>query len=352
MFSRLGEAGQRACVIAGGLLLGVRALAGAPEFLLENNQLQVGFNRTDGQLVQFTDRKAHWNHIAAQAGPLGLWKLDLLRDGRKIELTPADAKRVRHERGRDRYSLQLSWAEFGSGVDPQLKVTVETRLEPGQAMSYWTITVANLHGLVLDKVHFPQVPAVRPQADERLAVPLWMGQVAPNPRSLLTGAAGKGSRMEWDYPGMASLQCLAFYRQNGPGLYLSCDDTASFRKSFALWGSEGGQVNYELIHLPERREANNYTLPYHAIIGAFEGDWFTAADRYRSWATNQVWARESRLAAGRTPDWALETGMWVWNRGRSAGVLGPGGGLAEGTGVAGERVLALVAWLRLRHRLS
>ena len=315
------------------LLLGVRALAGAPEFLLENNQLQVGFNRTDGQLVQFTDRKTHWNHIADQAGPLGLWKLDLLRDGRKIELTPADAKRVRHERGRDRYSLQLSWAEFGSGVDPQLKVTVETRLEPGQAMSYWTITVANLHGLVLDKVHFPQVPAIRPQADERLAVPLWMGQVTPNPRSLLAGAAGIGRRMEWDYPGMASLQCLAFYRQNGPGLYLSCDDTASFRKSFALWGSEGGQVNYELVHLPERREADTYTLPYHAIIGTFEGDWFTAADRYRSWATNQVWAQESRLAAGRTPAWPLETGMWVWNRGRSDGVLDPAVALQKELGL-------------------
>jgi hypothetical protein len=323
MFSRLVAAGQRTLAIAGAILLGVPAMAGAPLSFLEGKQLQVGFSQNDGHLVQFTDRKAHWNHIADQAIPIGLWKLELLQDGKKIGLTPAEAKQFRLERGRERHSVRLSWTDFGRKVSQQLEVVVEARLEPERAMSYWNITVANLHGVVLEKVHFPQVPAIRPQADEYLAVPVWMGQLAPNPRSLLAGPAGKGKRMEWDYPGLTSLQCLAFYRRNGPGLYFSCDDTASFRKSFALWGSDGGQVNYELVHLPENREADTYALPYHAIIGGFEGDWFTAAERYRSWATNQIWARESRLATGRTPEWAVDTGMWVWNRGRSAGVLDP-----------------------------
>ena len=323
MFSRLVRAGQRSLAIASALLLCVPAMAGAPLFLLENDQLQVGFSQSDGHLVQFTDRKAHWNHVADQAIPIGLWKLELVMDGKKIGLTPAKAKRFRLARGRERSSVRLSWTGFGREVSPRLKVIVEARLDPWCAMSYWNITVANLHGVVLEKVCFPQVPAIRPQADECLAVPVWMGQLVSNPRSLLAGVAGKGKRLEWDYPGLTSLQCLAFYRRDGPGLYFSCDDTASFRKSFALWGSDDGQVNYELVHLPENREANLYTLPYHAIVGGFEGDWFTAADRYRSWATNQAWARESRLASGRTPEWAADTGMWVWNRGRSAGVLDP-----------------------------
>jgi hypothetical protein len=323
MFSRLVDAGQRALAIAGALLVGVPAMAGAPLFVLEDRQLRVGFSGSDGHLVQFTDWKARWNHIAEQAVPLGLWKLELVRDGKRIELTPAEAKRFRLEGGSDRYSVRLSWTGFGRGAGPRLEVSVEVRLEPERAMSYWHIRVANLHGMVLEKVHFPQVPAIRPQADEYLAVPVWMGQLAANPRSLLVEAGGKGKRLEWDYPGLTSLQCLAFYGRNGPGLYFSCDDTASFRKTFALWGSDDGQVNYELVHLPENREAETYTLPYHAIVGGFEGDWFTAAEQYRSWATNQFWARESRLATGQTPDWAVDTGMWMWNRGRSAGVLDP-----------------------------
>ncbi len=31
--------------------------------------------------------------------------------------------------------------------------------------------------------------------------------------------------------------------------------------------------------------------------------------------------RESRLAQRRIEDWALGTGLWVWNRGRSENVL-------------------------------
>ena len=320
MFSPLAPLATQTLGIVGALLLVVPAMPGAPAFRLENKHLQVGFSQSDGRLVQFTDRNTHWNHTANQAVPIGLWKLELLRDGKKTELTPATARQFRYELSRERYSVRLSWTSFGFQVSPQLEVIVESRLDPERAMSSWHITVANLHGTVLDKVHFPQFPAIRPQVDECLAVPVWMGQLATNPRSLF---AGNGKRLEWEYPGLTALQCLAFYRRNGPGLYFSCDDTASFRKCFALWGSDGGQLNYELVHLPENREADTYSLPYHAIIGCFEGDWFTAAEQYRFWATNQVWAQESRLASGRTPKWAVDTGMWVWNRGRSGGVLDP-----------------------------
>ena len=102
MFSRLVRAGQRSLAIASALLLCVPAMAGAPLFLLENDQLQVGFSQSDGHLVQFTDRKAHWNHVADQAIPIGLWKLELVMDGKKIGLTPAKAKRFRLARGRER----------------------------------------------------------------------------------------------------------------------------------------------------------------------------------------------------------------------------------------------------------
>ena len=347
MLSCQANAGHRTLTIAGALFLGAVVAAGASSFLLENDHLQVAFSRRDGHLRRFADRDAQWNHIAGHPTSAGLWKLDLLQDGRQIDLTPAEAKQFRLEQGQERCSVRLSWNDFRGKVSPQLTVVVEARLEPDRPMSYWRITIANLRGMVLDKVHFPELPAIRPQADEYLAVPVWMGQLIRKPRSLLADSAGKGKRMEWDYPGQTSLQCLALYRRNGPGLYFSCDDTACNRKSFALWRTDSGQVNYEMVHLAEKQAVgqasrlprgaaagetptplpeelpDTYTLPYQAIIGGFTGDWFTAAEQYRSWATNQVWARESRLASGQTPQWAVDTGMWVWNRGRSAGVLDP-----------------------------
>ena len=323
MPSCLGPTIRRAISVAGVLFLGLAALAESPVLMLENEHLRLGLSQSDGRLVQFTDRKANWNHIADQADPLGLWKLELLRNGQSVDLTPAQAKSFQLERGRGAGTVRLSWSDFNIEGMKQLKVVVDAHLDPGWAMSRWNITVQNQGDLVLEKLHFPQFPAIRPQPDEWLAVPVWMGQLATNPRALLRAAPGKEKRLEWDYPGLTSLQCLAFYRRNGPGLYFSCDDTASFRKSFVLSGTGQGQVRYEMIHMPETREAATYRLPYQAILGAFQGDWFTAADRYRSWATNQAWARESRLASHLTPDWAEETGMWVWNRGRSSNVLEP-----------------------------
>ncbi|MCX6923413.1 MAG: DUF6259 domain-containing protein [Verrucomicrobia bacterium] len=323
MLTDLGLAIRRAGVISGALLLGIPAMAKPGLYFLENKLLQVGLSQSDGSLLQFTDRKAHWNHVADHTIPIGLWKLNVHRDGKEFELTSSQAKEFHLEPVPGRHSARLSWTDFGSQGLPQLKVVVETRLDPGTAMSRWNIVVENLQGLDLEAVHFPRFPAIHPQADEYLAAPVWMGQLARNPRALLGGVAGTEGRMEWDYPGHTSLQCLAYYRKGGPGLYFSCDDTASYRKSFAIWGASEGQLNYEMVHLPENREVNTYRLPYQAIIGAFQGDWFTAADRYRSWATNQVWARESRLNSGLTPEWVQQTGMWVWNRGRSTNVLEP-----------------------------
>ena len=333
MLSCLAARIQRAIGVAIGLLLGAAALADPPALLLQNDQLQVRLSQSDGRLLRFTDRKAGWDHIADQATPLGLWKLELRRSGRSVELTPAQAKSFQPVQGRNSGGIRLTWSNFQAEGLPELKVIVDAQLEPRRAISGWRIEVQNPGATVLEKIHFPQFPAIRPQPDEYLAVPVWMGLLAANPRALLGTAAGKEKRLEWEYPGLTSLQCLAFYRKNGPGLYFSCDDTASFRKSFVLSGSAEGQVRYEMVHLPENQAAGTCRLPYTVIIGAFQGDWFTAAAQYRAWATNQGWARESRLASGLTPDWVRETGMWIWNRGRSSNVLEPAVELEKESGL-------------------
>ncbi len=323
MLSGLSPTLRRATCTVAAFLLGVAALAQAPALRLQNELLQLGLSQTDGRLVQLTDRKTKWNHVADQATPLGLWKLELRRGDQRVEVVPTMAKSFLPVQGSSGDAARLAWSAFEAEGLPELKVVVEVQLQPGQAISKWRIEVQNQGGTVLEKIHFPQFPAIRPQPDECLAVPVWMGQLAENPRALLSSAKGHERRLEWDYPGLTSLQCLAFYRKNGPGLYFSCNDTASFRKSFVLTDSGDGQVQYEMVHLPEDREAANCRLPYQAIIGAFQGDWFTAAEQYRAWATNQAWARQSRLATGLTPHWATETGLWVWNRGRSSNVLEP-----------------------------
>ncbi len=92
MLAGLNPAVRRAIGVASALLLGMSAKAEPPAFSLENEHLLLRLSQSDGRLVQFTDRKANWNHIADQASPLGLWKLELRRNGQNVELTPAQAK--------------------------------------------------------------------------------------------------------------------------------------------------------------------------------------------------------------------------------------------------------------------
>src|SRR5690606_742450 len=59
----------------------------------------------------------------------------------------------------------------------------------------------------------------------------------------------------------------------------------------------------------------------------------TVVERYRAWALDQWWAKEARLPSGKTASWATDTALWVWNRGRSEGVLGPAAALQERLGL-------------------
>ncbi|MCX6135782.1 MAG: DUF6259 domain-containing protein, partial [Ignavibacteriales bacterium] len=102
-------------------------------------------------------------------------------------------------------------------------------------------------------------------------------------------------------------------------------DTSAFRKAFAFWGDSTGRINYEMIHYPENEATaqTSYVPSYRAVVGTFKGDWITASERYRAWGTRQPWAVRSRLNRGVVPEWLLKTSLWVWNRGRSEGVLEP-----------------------------
>ncbi len=84
-------------------------------------------------------------------------------------------------------------------------------------------------------------------------------------------------------------------------------------------------MNFETVHYPESQAIGNshWSLPYGVRLGTFQGDWVTAAERYRRWGTRQPWARQSRLRRKLVPEWVQQTGLWIWNRGRSSEVLPP-----------------------------
>ncbi|MCC6442095.1 MAG: hypothetical protein IT210_01420 [Armatimonadetes bacterium] len=292
---------------------------------LSNGKMRVCFDPANGGLREIGSPESL---PAVTGGPPGLWKLAVVSSSGPGEITPAQARSFRSERLGKR-GIKLIWSDFRAEDAGSLTVTCEVSLRPGEPASDWRLRADGLGTLRLQEVFYPILPAIARHPEERLAVPLWMGQLSRNPRHLL-----RGNRLQFDYPGLTSMQCMAWYAEGGPGLYLACDDARAYRKSFILEGGPDGQVGAWLSHLPESGSGQScYALPYRVSVRLFQGDWFTAAEMYRAWAVRQAWAKKSRLRSGAVPGWARSTALWVWNRGRSGEVLPPAEILQEKLGL-------------------
>ena len=304
---------------------------------LENAGIRLGFDPRDGSLLEFTDRATAQSFLARAARTTaGIWQLDRLTPGVSA-LVPSSARTFSwHWLTGEKRGLALVWRDFGLIEAPALRVTAAVRLYGDSSLSEWRIVVDSLGPMAIEQVRFPRLTGMRRLGSgEELAVPRWMGALARSPAMLLAGPDGKGRRLEWSYPGVLSLQVIALYRRGGGGLYAAADDTLAYRKTFAVWGEPDGARGYELVHPLENPASPRaqWTPAYAALLGTFQGDWITAAERYRAWGTRQAWARASRLHRGLVPAWLLQTGMWIWNRGRSPGVVPPALALQDALGL-------------------
>jgi hypothetical protein len=216
----------------------------------------------------------------------------------------------------------LTWEGFGREDSPALRVTSEFAARANEPWCRCRIRVDGA-GATPQEVVFPRVEKIARQEDEVLAVPMWMGEMTRQARAMLS--RNGGSRMEWLYPGLLSMQCLAVYRDNGSGLCVAANDAKALGKRFAVIGGPEESLGVEVAHLPESGgEPNgNYETPYETMLGVFHGNWYDAAALYRETALLQPWAKDSRLQKETSPAWVNRTALWVWNRGRSKDVLEP-----------------------------
>ncbi len=308
-----------------GISFSVRA---APNITLSNGQQQLTFESTSGRwlsLIEETSSQPLVDHAETNAS---LWRIRVASTpgGGEQWLRPSDAKSFHLEQASE-HAATLVWEGFELPGASDTRVCVRIELVDDEAASTWHLRLENCADVPLSEIHFPNLESIVQLDHERLAVPNWMGQLAEKPRDMLHSSDGTGRQLHFDYPGHTSMQCLAWYEQDGPGFYLSCDDVRAFRKSFVFAGTEDRGVSAWICHFPEATleatRGSSFELPYRVVVGTFHGDWFTAAERYRTWATKQSWAQESRLRLGRVAPWVAQTSLWVWNRGRSESVIEP-----------------------------
>lgn len=287
--------------------------------IVENGSLKIGFDPHRGALQQFSDVTQHHDFIEPSS-KIALWQISTA-DGR--QLSPDDANSFTWHQENDR--LTLEWSHFQS--DDGLRVTANIFLDDHSTTARWQISVTGLRKAAIRTIAFPRIGLLTPSEQETLAVPQWIGEITGQIRKIVNpmGEKKNGARREWDYPGLLSMQFIAYYTGAGPGMLVAADDTQLLRKQFAVFGDGAGGLGLEVIHhvAQERNAALTFATPYSVTVQSFSGDWFTAAVFYRKWARNQHWVQESRARRNQTPDWVRNTALWVWNRGTSANVLSP-----------------------------
>ncbi len=294
---------------------------------LADSKLQIELDPANGTLRQLAQLPEGYNQLADSTEPLALWQI-AARDGETsytLSAEQAGLPKIERLTG-DQPGLRLVWDKVAAPGKEPLRVEVLIRLgQQDESLSRWELSVAKPKSLRLTQVRFPRVPRVRERDDEVLAVPRALGALARNPRSLTRGKNNQGTRLVWPYPFPLNMPCLAFYQDHGPGFYAACDDSQGYRKELALWSDGQGRVHFEVVHEPEQEAAElaEFRLPFAVVLGAFHGDWTTAARLYRESPAAQAIAARGRLRRQLTPAWLSETGLWIWNRGRSPGVLEP-----------------------------
>jgi len=297
-------------------------LSVAERVSIENPAIRVEIDSQSHSIAQIADRASGHAFLSPDSST-ALWLIEMM-DGTVLSPTAAGTFSIEDEKAKTNECI-VTWSEFENADGGDLRVTATIKLDSSFPTSRWRIAVEGLGNQKPRRIIYPRIGSIAPQVDETLAVPQWIGEATTRAREILNPDGNPGGRREWEYPGLLSMQFLALYGGEGPGLLVSTDDTQLMAKRFAVFGDGRDGVGLGVIHLvPVGADVNGSFEPgYDVLIRTFEGDWYTAAAHYREWASKQWWVEQSRVRTGQTPDWVRDTGLWVWNRGRSPGVLGP-----------------------------
>lgn len=300
---------------------------------IDNGKLKLSFSEENGSLLAFRDMVYDYQFLDEKNNLDLPWAINFY-PGNDVattnEITPLDFKYSKP----DALSLVLEWSNFKEINNKDFQVTATITLDKEKALSYWKISLDGIKGSQIKAVNFPLIHGLKNLEQEKLAVPTWMGQLLDNPRGYLSESTKQEKKMEWEYPGPLSMQCLTLYNPDKIGLYAASNDTLAYRKSFSFALDNSENLTYQMSSYPAfNTSINTYEPSYEAVLGSFKGDWIDAAEQYREWGTKQKWATDSRLKKGLTPKWLEETALWAWNRGSSDNVLIPATDLKQRLGL-------------------
>ncbi|MBI3944482.1 MAG: hypothetical protein HY321_01035 [Armatimonadetes bacterium] len=262
-----------------------------------------------------------------------------LRDaqGKIIEVTPQAPPTMERQDRDGAQALNLTWQVGGEWGEMTVRGRVE--LPEGSAMSAWTLAIENRTPHALWQINYPRVSGLTAfsgdGSEDYLAAPVNLGHLCTNPirhanrnRDKIgpdlreeygtLGWQGDPNHIAFDYPGMWTVQFMAFGLRGNGGTYFAAHDGDALYKQFGMYGDAGDGRHAALVmkQYPEDRTAPgaDFASFYPVMIGVYDGEWWDASKLYRPWALRQVWCRKGPVKDREdVPTWAKQHNLWYWN---------------------------------------
>lgn len=222
--------------------------------------------------------------------------------------------------------------DHGPGLG-QVQVT-RTALPDGETQ--WNLSVTPTDGLAVFEVEFPilRLAPIEGRADrfdDRLVVPFGLGEVISDPHSRSESPQGDPRSVDAIWYGVygskfQNMQLVLYEDVDATdgGFMWWTQDTDLFVKDFAVKKIQTGDyagiaLHASVHHFPSNtgQVSASWTLPYPVITTPYSGDWYDAADRYRSWVreSDAPWVTSGtiveRLVSGALPAWYAQNGLWT-----------------------------------------
>ncbi|MEL9915134.1 MAG: DUF6259 domain-containing protein, partial [Thermoplasmatales archaeon] len=216
----------------------------------------------------------------------------------------------------DGVQLNITWSGLSSteAVDKYFDVTVSVSIyvPSGSKRSYWYISVDSRDDTVIERIVFPLIVGVSqiadPESGDYLVVPDNSGILIKNP------AIHKISLGGVPYPsGFNNMQFMAYYttKPSSGFIIMYLDQTGKHVKASAVSYDTAGWLWFWNEHIPpDFKPRLKYTLPYPVAIEIYNGDWWDAAQIYKSWAVKQWWVYKGTISErDDLPEWIKKVGV-------------------------------------------
>lgn len=224
--------------------------------------------------------------------------------GDEALLTAHEAEQVTTEFKAGALHLRYSGKVFGT-----TPAQVDLVLRPEGSSVFWQAE-ARVAGTTAAcwRLDYPVLDGVgRSAGDDRtdtVLVPDGWGRLLPRPSA---------AHYQGRYPGGAATMQVLGYTRGPATLGVIARDGRCFAKDFVALGNEAERtVALEVRHYPaELGHTNSCSWPYEVETVALAGDWFTLAEHYHAWATQQAWCDGGRNR-GRpdSPAWFRKLVWW------------------------------------------